>query len=108
MERKFRSVMFKQKKGASVPTTLHFDQTFSKRCTIMEIAAQDAFGLLYRIASIISARGCNIEVALIATEGHRAIDVFYITRQGEKVSSELETELERDLNEALSPQVSEA
>jgi [protein-PII] uridylyltransferase len=69
----------------------------------MEIAAQDAFGLLYRIASIISRRDCNIEVALIATEGHRAIDVFYITRQGQKLPSELESELERDLVESLSP-----
>jgi [protein-PII] uridylyltransferase len=103
LERKFRSVMYKQKKGAVVPTTVHFDRNFSKRCTIMEIAAQDAFGLLYRIASIISSRGCNIEVALIATEGHRAIDVFYITRQGEKVPSEVESELERDLIESLSP-----
>jgi [protein-PII] uridylyltransferase len=103
LERKFRSVMYRQKKGASVPTTIHFDQTFSKRCTIMEIAAQDAFGLLYRIASVISARECNIEVALIATEGHRAIDVFYITRQGEKLTPELEKQLEQDLNEALTP-----
>ena len=52
LERKFKSVVFKQKKGLSVPTTIHFDHEFSKRCTIMEIVAQDAFGLLYRIASV--------------------------------------------------------
>jgi [protein-PII] uridylyltransferase len=103
LERKFKSVMFRQKRGASVPITIHFDRSFSTRCTIMELVAQDAFGLLYRIASIISARGCNIEVALIATEGHRAIDVFYITRQGAKLSPEVEAEVERDLSDALSP-----
>jgi [protein-PII] uridylyltransferase len=103
LERKFKSVMFRQKKGASVPTTVHFDRDFSKRCTIMEIVAQDAFGLLYRIASIISSHGCNIEVALITTEGHRAIDVFYITQQGAKLPPELENAIERDLTEALSP-----
>lgn len=107
LERKFKSVMFKQRKGPSVSTTIHFDQGFSKRCTIMEIAAQDAFGLLYRMASVISAHGCNIEVALIATEGHRAIDVFYITRQGEKLSAALEQEIERDLMETLTPKVPE-
>ena len=67
----------------------------------MEIVAQDAFGLLYRMASVISGHGCNIEVALITTEGHRAIDVFYITRQGQKLSRELESQLEQDLNRAL-------
>ena len=103
LERKFKSVMFRQKKGLSVPTTVHFDRDFSKRCTILELVAQDAFGLLYRIASIISAHSCNIEVALIATEGHRAIDVFYITRQGEKLTAEVEQGLERDLVEYLTP-----
>jgi [protein-PII] uridylyltransferase len=101
LERKFKSVVFRQKKGLSVPTTIHFDHDFSKRCTIMEIVTQDAFGLLYRMASVISAHGCNIEVALITTEGHRAIDVFYITWQGKKLSSELEAELEHDMNRTL-------
>jgi [protein-PII] uridylyltransferase len=97
LERKFKSVVFRQKKGLSVPMAIHFDQDFSKRCTIMEVVAQDAFGLLYRMASVIAAQGCNIEVALIATEGHRAIDVFYVTRQGKKLSPELEQQLEADM-----------
>jgi len=101
LDRKFKSVVFRQKKGLSVPTAIHFDNDFSKRCTIMEIVTQDAFGLLYRMAAVISACGCNIEVALITTEGHRAIDVFYITRQGKKLSPELEGQLEQDLEGAL-------
>ena len=42
--------------------------------------------MLYRIASGISAAGCNIEVVLIDTEAHRAIDVFYITKDGRKLT----------------------
>jgi [protein-PII] uridylyltransferase len=101
LQGKFNSIVYQTKKGR-VSTTIHFDNEFSKRCTIMEILTQDAFGLLYRIASVISSHGCNIEVALITTEGHRAIDVFYLTREGQKLSSELEEQLQRDLTAELS------
>lgn len=101
LERKFKSVVFKQKKGLTVPMTIHFDNDFSKRCTIMEISTQDAFGLLYRVASVLASHGCNIEVALITTEGHRALDVFYITQQGGKLPADLEGRLESDIGAAL-------
>jgi UTP:GlnB (protein PII) uridylyltransferase len=52
---------------------------------------------------VISTHGCNIEVALIATEGHRALDVFYITRQGEKLSPEVEKAIEEDMIATLTP-----
>jgi [protein-PII] uridylyltransferase len=101
LDRKFKSVVFKQKKGLAVPTDIHFDDEFSKRCTIMEMVAQDAFGLLYRVASVIAERGCNIEVALITTEGHRALDVFYITQQGKKLGSDVEEGLKDGITAAL-------
>jgi [protein-PII] uridylyltransferase len=96
LQRKFNSVVYQTKKGR-VATSVHFEDEFSKRCTIMEILAQDAFGLLYKIASVISSHGCNIDVALITTEGQRAIDVFYITRGGEKLPKDLEEQLQQDL-----------
>ena len=65
-------------------------------------APKDAFGLLYRIGSVLSSHGCNIEVALIATEGQKAIDVFYLTREGGKLSTETEKTIEVQLLEALS------
>ena len=101
LQRKFSSIVYQTKKGR-VSTTIHFDKEFSKRCTILEILVQDAFGLLYKIASVISLHGCNIEVALITTEGHRAIDVFYLTREGQKLSTELEEKLKRDLDAEIS------
>jgi [protein-PII] uridylyltransferase len=62
---------------------------------------QDAFGLLYRIGKVLSSHDCNIEVALITTEGHRAIDVFYLTRAGAKLLPEIEKVIETDLLQAL-------
>jgi [protein-PII] uridylyltransferase len=91
------SILFLQKKKGNVRSRIHFDDEFSNRCTILEILTQDAFGLLYRIGTVLSSHGCNIEVALITTEGHKAIDVFYITQSGAKLQPETEKQLESDL-----------
>ena len=51
----------------------------------MEIVAEDRPGLLYDLASAISSNGGNIEVVLIDTQAHKAIDVFYVTADGRKL-----------------------
>src|ERR1035437_7140063 len=45
-------------------------------------------GLLYDLAAAISANGGNIEVVLIDTQAHEAIDVFYVTTDGGKLTAE--------------------
>ena len=67
----------------------------------MEIVAPDSIGLLYRTGREIAALGCNIELVLISTEGGKAVDVFYLTYEGKKLSSELRSHLSRRVLEAL-------
>jgi [protein-PII] uridylyltransferase len=59
----------------------------SEAATLFEVVAQDRPGLLYSLASAISRAGCNIEVVLVNTEAHRAIDVFHVTQDGRKLSA---------------------
>ena len=84
-----------------VPTEVRFDDSCSSHSTLLEIIAQDRPGLLHQIGSVLAALGCNIEVALIDTEGQKAIDVFYLTAQGAKLSLALQADVEETLHRQL-------
>ena len=86
----------------TVETRIGFDDTSSDHSTLLEIVAQDRPGLLYDIGSSLARLGCNIEVALIDTEGQKAIDVFYLTEQGKKLSAEKQEQVREALQTALS------
>jgi [protein-PII] uridylyltransferase len=84
-----------------VETRIEFDDACSGGSTLVQVIAQDRLGLLHRICSRFSHNGCNIEIALIDTEGQMAIDVFYLTENGKKLASAKQTELKSDLLEEL-------
>ncbi len=88
-------------KGAAFKPALVFDSESSSTATLIQIVAQDRPGLLYDLASAMSKEGCNIEVVLIDTEAHKAIDVFYVTSQGAKLDSAHQEHLRQRLLETL-------
>jgi [protein-PII] uridylyltransferase len=89
---KEESVLFRRATPGFFPS-VYFEDEQSDRFTIMEIVAPDALGLLYRISREISSLGCDIELALISTEGEKAVDVFYLRHEGVKLAPALKEEL---------------
>ena len=84
-----------------IKVIVHLDNQYSDRFTILEIVAQNSWGLLYRISRVISHHGCDIELVLASTEGSRAIDVFHLTKNGAKLASEESSSLCADLENVL-------
>jgi [protein-PII] uridylyltransferase len=68
---------------------------------LLEVVAQDVPGLLRALSLTLAAHGCNIEVALVDTEGETAIDVFYLTRNGAKLEKNEERVLRKALIQAM-------
>jgi [protein-PII] uridylyltransferase len=84
-----------------VETRVDFDDDVSSHSTLLEVIAQDTTGLLRALSLTLAAHGCNIEVALIDTEGETAIDVFYLTRNGGKLDKDEERVLRRAMVQAV-------
>ena len=84
-----------------VETKIEFDDSSSATTTLVQVIAQDRPRLLHRIASCLSEQKCNIEIALIDTEGQMAIDTFYLTSAGKKLNPEHQKHVEEAIAEDL-------
>jgi len=86
---------------ARIEPRASFDDNAASVATLIEIVAEDRPGLLYDVSSAISSNGGNIEVVLIDTQAHKAIDVFYVTANGGKLPPELQDRLRQALQKSL-------
>jgi [protein-PII] uridylyltransferase len=104
LDRMLRDRLRSEKPGATkvkVQPQVDFDDTCSSRSTLVQVIAQDRLGLLHQIGASLAHEKCNIEIALIDTEGQMAIDVFYLTSNGGKLGPEDQLRAKRALLDAL-------
>jgi [protein-PII] uridylyltransferase len=68
-----------------VGTHVAVDNKAATHATIIDVTAQDRIGFLHVIARAFFESGVEILLAKIETQGARAIDSFYVRRQGKKI-----------------------
>jgi [protein-PII] uridylyltransferase len=96
---KTRSVVYRRR--PRIPAAVYFDNEHSQKYTVMEIVADDAIGLLHRITRTVSRHGCDLHLALISTEGKKAIDVLHVTKREDKLTDADQAALKRELEGML-------
>ena len=96
---KQRSLVYRRPRQTA--PVVHFDSEHSRKYTVLELIADDVPGLLYRVSRAISQHGCDVDLVLISTEGHRAIDVFHVTRGKVKLSAAEQRDLKQGLEAVL-------
>ena len=82
---------------ARIAPRVTFRDDAAEAATLVEIVAQDRPGLLHDLADAITHAECNIEVVMIDTEAHKALDVFYITHRGRKLDDRTQDALKSGL-----------
>jgi [protein-PII] uridylyltransferase len=88
---------------APAPPRVSVDNSLSDELTVVEVKCPDRLGLLYLITCTLSAQGCDIVSARIATEIDQAYDTFYVHdgRGGKIEAPEARERLREALERAL-------
>ncbi len=74
----------------------------SRHATVIEVRAQDAPGLLFRIGRALEKAGVQVRSAHVSTLGSNAVDAFYVTGgAGDPLPGEEAASVARMLEEAL-------
>ncbi len=87
---------------APVRTEVRFDNSASRRFTVVDIMTGDRTGLLYDMAKALRERGVDISSARIVTDARRVRDSFYISQNRQKIEDPAElTPIEEALRGAI-------
>ncbi|WP_077798900.1 [protein-PII] uridylyltransferase [Streptomyces sp. JHA26] len=84
------------------PPRVSVEPAASRHATVIEVRAQDAPGLLFRIGRALEGAGVRVRSAHVSTLGSNAVDAFYVTGpEGERLPLEEAADVARALEDAL-------
>ncbi|MEQ8766465.1 MAG: [protein-PII] uridylyltransferase [Planctomycetota bacterium] len=70
------------------PPKVRIDNLVSRRYTIIDMTTQDRLGLLFAIARVLAEQHLSVSFARLYTRAKIVTDVFYVSRNGEKIVDE--------------------
>jgi len=98
-----RDAAYPRRRGVvAPPPRVTVASAASRHATVIEVRAQDAPGLLFRIGRALEDAGVRVRSAHVSTLGANAVDAFYVTgAEGTPLPGEEATAVARKLEETL-------
>ncbi|MEV5310264.1 [protein-PII] uridylyltransferase [Streptomyces sp. NPDC052610] len=98
-----RDAAYPRRRGVvAPPPRVAVASAASRHATVIEVRAQDAPGLLFRIGRALEDAGVRVRSAHVSTLGANAVDAFYVTgTEGVPLPTEEATAVARKLEETL-------
>ncbi|MGY1578764.1 [protein-PII] uridylyltransferase [Streptomyces sp. MN13] len=98
-----RDAAYPRRRGVvAPPPRVAVASAASRHATVIEVRAQDAPGLLFRIGRALEDAGVRVRSAHVSTLGANAVDAFYVTgTEGVPLPGEEATAVARKLEETL-------
>jgi [protein-PII] uridylyltransferase len=103
LARRLRASSLPEKPLPRVPTKIVIDNESARAHSVIDVFTADRVGLLHTLARTFYELGLSVDLARIATEGHRASDAFYVrTPDGQRLEGERADRVVAALTAALS------
>ena len=102
MARRLKASALTQKPLPRVPVKVVIDNASSRDHSVVDVFAADRVGLLHTLSQTFFDLGLSVDLARIATEGHRAADAFYVrTAAGGRLEGDIAERVVAAIEQAL-------
>jgi [protein-PII] uridylyltransferase len=102
MARRLRASVLPRKPLPALATKIVIDNVSARTHTVIDVFTADRVGLLHTLAKTLFDLGLTVDLARISTEGHRALDAFYVrTSDGRRLEGDESGKVVEAIRQAL-------